>query len=162
MAARVTLCAADSAAEAGIVLLQDDRYSYLLTTGHNKDGQPVLRMGRTQDGRHEVLREMVLPQKESAEGAWILGCTCHNETYDFWYAPAAGDKEQEKTEEQVKEAMGGSKRIAVAEKLPASLLSSNVNGGFTGAYVGMYASGNGQVCAGYADFDWFMYRGGRI
>lgn len=173
MAAQLTLSAADPAAEAGIVLLQDDRYSYLLTIGQNTDGQPILRMAKAEDGRHEVLRELLLPQQEgskepaasaageAAETSLILGCTCHNETYDFWYVPAAADKEIHGNE-QVKACICEENRISVAEKLPARLLSSNVNGGFTGAYVGMYASGTGHVCTGHADFDWFMYKGGRI
>src|ERR1035441_2618104 len=32
-------------------------------------------------------------------------------------------------------------------------------GDFTGAYLGMYASGNGQSSASVADFDWFEYSG---
>lgn len=37
-------------------------------------------------------------------------------------------------------------------------LSTEVAGGFTGVYLGMYASGNGSSCAGPADFDWFEYK----
>ena len=38
--------------------------------------------------------------------------------------------------------------------LPADLLLSR---GYTGAYLGLYASGNGQDDAGHADFDWVRY-----
>ena len=38
-------------------------------------------------------------------------------------------------------------------------LSSEVAGGFTGAYFAMYATGQGQPCAAAADFDWFEYEG---
>jgi alpha-N-arabinofuranosidase len=35
---------------------------------------------------------------------------------------------------------------------------SRINaGGFTGTYIGMYASSNGTVSSNYADFDWFKY-----
>jgi alpha-N-arabinofuranosidase len=37
------------------------------------------------------------------------------------------------------------------------VLSSMVDGCFTGAYVGMYASGNGDASDTVADFDWFEY-----
>lgn len=37
-------------------------------------------------------------------------------------------------------------------------LSSEVAGGFTGVYIGMYATGNGQSTAAPADFDWFDYQ----
>ncbi len=175
MASKVLLAASDPAAEAGIVLLQDDRYSYLFTIGHNTDGQVVLRLAKAEDGRHEVLREIALPVEESAcapadgkaAGPVILGCTCNNETYDFWYVPASESAEKEggcrkENLEQAKKRICEENRISFVQKLPARLLSSNVNGGFTGAYVGMYASGNGQECDGHADFDWFLYKGGKI
>ena len=38
-------------------------------------------------------------------------------------------------------------------------LSSEEAGGFTGVYIGMYATGNGARCAAPADFDWFEYEG---
>jgi len=37
-------------------------------------------------------------------------------------------------------------------------LSSEVAGGFTGVYFGLYATGNGQVSTSPADFDWFDYQ----
>ena len=36
-------------------------------------------------------------------------------------------------------------------------LSSEVAGGFTGVYLAMYATGNGQAATIPADFDWFDY-----
>jgi len=36
-------------------------------------------------------------------------------------------------------------------------LSTEVAGGFTGVYIAMYATGNGQAAAAPADFDWFEY-----
>lgn len=36
-------------------------------------------------------------------------------------------------------------------------LSTEVAGGFTGVYFGMYATGHGQPCGAPADFDWFDY-----
>lgn len=37
-------------------------------------------------------------------------------------------------------------------------LSTEVAGGFTGVYIGMYATGNGQTASTTADFDWFDYQ----
>jgi alpha-N-arabinofuranosidase len=36
-------------------------------------------------------------------------------------------------------------------------LSSVTAGGFTGVYIGLYATGNGQKSRSPADFDWFTY-----
>lgn len=38
-----------------------------------------------------------------------------------------------------------------------TLLSTEVAGGFTGVYFGLYATGNGKVCTAPAFFDWFKY-----
>ncbi len=40
----------------------------------------------------------------------------------------------------------------------ARFLSSEVAGGFTGVYFGLYATGNGQPARTPADFDWFDYQ----
>jgi len=42
-------------------------------------------------------------------------------------------------------------------KVMARYLSSETVGGFTGVYVGLYATGNGKACTGNADYDWFEY-----
>ena len=78
----------------------------------------------------------------------VLGTTCRNEVYDFWYEAA--------------EENGKGVRIPVQTDLPAKLLSSNVNEGFTGVYLGMYASSCGTESENKADFDWFRYQGDRI
>jgi len=35
--------------------------------------------------------------------------------------------------------------------------SSETVGGFTGLYVGLYATGNGKACSANADYGWFEY-----
>ena len=47
----------------------------------------------------------------------------------------------------------------VAEGVDGRILSTPIAGGFVGAYIGMYASSNGQPSANTADFDWFEYVG---
>jgi len=42
-------------------------------------------------------------------------------------------------------------------KVLAKYLSSETVGGFTGVYVGLYATGNGKACTANADYDWFEY-----
>lgn len=135
--------------EAGLVLLQDDRFSYLLTVGRNEDGARVIRLAGTENGHHSVLKELELCcDGEGCSKGIVLGTTCRNEVYDFWYEAA--------------EENGKGVRIPVQTDLPARLLSSNVNEGFTGAYLGMYASSCGTESENKADFDWFRYQGDRI
>ena len=49
--------------------------------------------------------------------------------------------------------------LPLAEDVDGRLLSTSYAGGFVGAYLGMYASSNGQSSANTADFDWFEYIG---
>jgi alpha-N-arabinofuranosidase len=46
----------------------------------------------------------------------------------------------------------------VAEGVDGRILSTPFAGGFVGAYIGMYASSNGQPSVNTADFDWFEYK----
>ena len=46
----------------------------------------------------------------------------------------------------------------VCEHVCGTLLSKEVAGGFTGTYIGLYATSNHQPTTNYADFDWFEYQ----
>lgn len=120
--------------EAGLVLLQDDRFNYIFTMTC-KENQTILRVAKTEFGTYSVLKELpVEPAKRI-----YLSAQCNDTVYCFYY----GYSERE--------------MICVSEDLDAALLSSTVNGGFTGTYMGMYASSNGSKSENYADFDWFHY-----
>ncbi len=60
------------------------------------------------------------------------------------------------------EASAGSYRFGLNDICLAEgetkFLSTEVAGGFTGVYFGMYATGNGQRSTAPADFDWFDYK----
>ena len=57
---------------------------------------------------------------------------------------------------KVKEGSGATKTIL--DHVDGRTLSRINAGGFTGTYIGMYASSNGIPSSNYADFDWFKYR----
>ncbi len=120
--------------EAGLVLLQDDRFHYIFTKTQ-KDGQTILRIAGTEHGTCRVIKEIPIQDTKRI----YLSAQCNVSAYSFYY----GYSEQE--------------MICAADGLDAALLSSSVNGGFTGAYMGMYASSNGSGNSAYADFDWFHY-----
>jgi alpha-N-arabinofuranosidase len=42
-------------------------------------------------------------------------------------------------------------------RIDSKFLSSETVGGFTGVYVGLYATGNGKASNANADYDWFEY-----
>jgi xylan 1,4-beta-xylosidase len=49
------------------------------------------------------------------------------------------------------------KWLPLGDSFDGTFLSTPVAGGFTGVYIGMYASGNGLPSDSVADFDWFEY-----
>lgn len=127
-------CPAASNEEAGIALIQDDRFHYILVKTMRKE-KPVLQLHRTTNGKRQLLLEHPLRK----DGRLYLAVQGNTTEYRFYY----GYSEQE--------------LLPFAGGLDASLLSSNVNEGFTGAYIGMYASSNGIASSNYADYDWFQY-----
>ena len=120
--------------EAGLVLLQDDRFNYIFTKARKK-GQTILRIAQTSFGTYSVLKELPV---EDAERIY-LSAQCNETSYSFYF----GYSERE--------------MICAMENLDAALLSSSVNGGFTGVYMGMYATSCGIESKNHADFDWFHY-----
>ena len=122
--------------EAGIALVQDDRFHYLMTLGQ-KEEQPVLRFWKTENGKKSLLTEKeISPSKRL-----YLSVYGHTTGYSFYY----GFDDQE--------------MLPLIENVEASRLSSVVNNGFTGVYLGMYATSNHTASRNYADFDWFCYQG---
>jgi alpha-N-arabinofuranosidase len=51
----------------------------------------------------------------------------------------------------------GSDPVTEIAKVDSKFLSSETVGGFTGVYVGLYATGNGKASTASADYDWFEY-----
>jgi xylan 1,4-beta-xylosidase len=51
----------------------------------------------------------------------------------------------------------GSDAVNEIAKVDSKFLSSETVGGFTGVYVGLYATGNGKASTASADYDWYEY-----
>lgn len=98
------------------------------------------------DGRRQVFLRRVLDGKsaepvryeELPPGDVELGVTAETLEYSFTYQVGVGEPVSFGT-------------------VPTRELSTEKIGGFTGAYFGMYATGNGQKSTSPADFDWFDY-----
>jgi xylan 1,4-beta-xylosidase len=120
---------------AGLVLLQnsDFQYRFVYTLA---GGETVIRLVKRSQGEEEVLAERPV----SAERLY-LKVEAIGQDYSFYYATAAEAWEP------------------LLENADGRILSTDVAGGFVGAYVGMYASSNGQPSENVADFDWFEYVG---
>ena len=122
--------------EAGIAVIQDDRFHYLMTL-RAKQGKSVLQFWKTENGK----RELVTEKEICSTKRLYLSVYGHTTGYSFYY----GYEEQE--------------LLPLIEDVDASLLSSVINNGFTGVYIGMYASSNHTDSQNHADFDWFCYQG---
>lgn len=122
--------------EAGLALVQDDRYHYRYTVTQ-KNGCRTLTLFSCSNHENSLLAETAL----SFSGRIYLTVTATEEGYHFYY----GDDDQT--------------LIPLYQKADPTLLSSLVNEGFTGTYIGMYASSNHTSSDNYADFDWVIYEG---
>ncbi len=122
--------------EAGLALVQDDRYHYTFTVGL-RNCQKILQLTKVQDHRRTVLAETPL----DFTGRVYLTVSADETGYHFYY----GENEQQ--------------MYPLFLHADPTLLSSVTNGGFTGTYLGMYGTSNKESTKGYADFDWVVYEG---
>lgn len=136
MQAAMEFTPACEAEEAGIALVQDDRFHYTATVSM-EDGQPVIRAACVKNSVRTTLARQPLHRA----GRLYLTVSADKAGYHFYY----GYEPQQMT--------------ALVTGADPVLLSSVTNAGFTGTYLGMYASSNGQASENHADFDWFLYEG---
>lgn len=97
----------------------------------------MLQFWKTENGKRELVTEKEIRSTKRL----YLSVYGHTTGYSFFY----GYEEQE--------------LLPLIEDVDASLLSSVINNGFTGVYMGMYASSNHTDSQNHADFDWFCYQG---
>lgn len=115
---------------AGLALVQNNDFHVLLVS--TSQG---LRLVKREQGV-----ETVLAAGPAAPGPVRLGFEAHGRWYQAFYGAAPDEWTP----------LGG--------PVDGDLLSSQVAGGFTGAYIGLYATSNGRMGGGRADFAWFEYR----
>jgi xylan 1,4-beta-xylosidase len=119
--------------EAGLTVRMNERHHYEIAKTL-RDGQPVL-IVRRQIGS---LAAEVAVQPVPAQPL-TLEIRADRDSYRFGYSLPGLD---------FYELAHGETRY----------LSTEVAGGFTGVFIGMYATGNGRPCSRPADFDWFEYQ----
>lgn len=122
--------------EAGMVIMQNDRFHYRLTIVGKGDTPRELRLIQVKNGKEAILAHV--PYR--ADNV-ILSIQGDGLKYAFYYG---------ETNENMR---------ALCEEMDATVCSTNVARGFIGPYVGMYASSNGEVSKRKATFSWFEYAG---
>ncbi len=132
-AARLDFSPGAANEEAGLTVLMNDSHHYDLAIRGGDDGRRRVLVRRRIGDLTGVVFERDIPA-----GPVTLEIADDNGTYTFAFA------------------LNDAPPQAVATGL-ARYLSSEVAGGFTGVYLGMYATGNGKPSTTPADFDWFEY-----
>jgi len=119
--------------EAGLTVFMSPSYHYeiLITT---RAGKRVALLRKEAGDLQQIAAQTSL-----SAGPVRLRIDSDPQKYSFYYADAGGDWKLLGT---------GLER----------LISSEVAAVWSGAYIGMYSSGNGKRCVGPADFDWFQYQ----
>ncbi len=118
--------------EAGLVIRGDDdnHLSLVITM---REGKRVAMLRKFHKGENELTK-----LTEISKGDVILKITATDTQYEFW------------VQEEGKAAVS-------LGTVPTKELSTEVITGFTGVFIGMYASGNGSANTNPADFDWFDF-----
>lgn len=120
--------------EAGLTVRMNEAHHYEIAFTRQADGLCIIvrrRIGSL---------SMITAQAAVNSTHLQLGLRADKDTYTFGYKERAADEPH---------------WLASGE---TRYLSTEVAGGFTGVYLAMYATGNGQPCATPAYFDWFEYK----
>ncbi|GAF64826.1 putative beta-xylosidase [Bacillus sp. TS-2] len=121
---------------AGLVLRSNEDFHYLIEFSKKEENE-VLRLTSQENGEKTILKEVVVP----VEKRKYLKIEALEQDLTIRYSSSTSDNWQ-----------------ILLEGVDARLISTDVAGGFTGAYIGMYGSSNGKHSENYADFDYFTYQ----
>jgi len=120
--------------EAGLVIMQNDRYHYRLILTREKK-KNLFKLIKVQDGKEEVVGTKLWDFPSAT-----IGLKAERLSYQFLIG-----KDEDSLEK-------------IGEPQDATICSSNVAHGFIGPYMGMYASSNGEPSKREAEFHWFSYQ----
>lgn len=122
--------------EAGIMVERDRNY-YLKFTLSVQNGKPVLKV-MLKNG--PATNEVLLASAEVNSTKLKLKISAHGLVYGFSYS------------------INGRDWVTVKDQVDCSSNGFVAGGKWTGSFVGMYVSANGQPGKNHADFDWFDYQ----
>lgn len=118
---------------AGICVLANERHHYEMAVTRQRGARSLIVRRRIGD------LEALVYEAPLDDGLVTLALRSDSEAYHFGYGLADG---------AITYVCTGATRY----------VSTEVAGGFTGVYIGLYASGNGQASQSTAYVDWFDYR----
>ena len=118
------------------MLLQNQDYQYRVECGLNNDSQLEVRLVSRINGEEKVLSSRGMDAVPLYLKVEAIG-----QSLRFDYGAEA------------------EQWLPLASDIDGTILSTDTAGGFTGAYIGLFASGNGVSSGNHADFDYFEYIG---
>jgi alpha-N-arabinofuranosidase len=123
---------------AGVVLLQNNDFHFRCVVSQGGKEGNLIRLIQRRAGEETILAEASLAGKRC-----YFKIIAQGQDYSFYVSTRPESWQPLET------------------NVDGRLLSTPVAGGFVGAYVGLYASSNGETSENVADFDWFEYIGAR-
>lgn len=124
--------------EAGLVLMQNDRFHYRLVLKGKGRGSSIALI-KAFNTERKVLKEQLVAEVPFQGNEVVLSAIQNRLDLKFSFGKSLEDLR------------------SIGDNQNANVISSNKAGGFTGPYAGMYASSNGAKSKGKAVFDWFEY-----
>jgi alpha-N-arabinofuranosidase len=119
---------------AGLTLIQNADHHFRYELGLT-DGKLQLQLTERRGGSEKLLASVPY-QGDKLQ----LKVEARGQEYSFFYRASENDK-----------------WTVLCGQADGTVLSTDLAGGFTGAYIGMYASSQGAQSTSYADFGWFSY-----
>ncbi len=126
--------------KAGLVVRQNDKYHYEIGV--------TFRDGKRQVFFRKIIDAQVIDPvfyADAPSGPVVLSIKATPLSYEFSFNSSTGEEHVLGT--------------APTKDLSVERIGFKDGMCFTGAYFGLYATGNGQACSVPADFDWFEYAG---
>jgi alpha-N-arabinofuranosidase len=149
---------------AGIVLLQNCDYHFRFVVTKAQNQNSIVRLVKREQGVETILAEKHI----GAAGRIHFKVEAVGQSYSFSFTTGLGPNPKNSCTSSNKTDMNEPFLVPassglgawqkVAQAVDGRILSTPVAGGFVGAYIGMYASSNGQPGQNVADFDSFEYR----
>ncbi len=122
--------------EAGVTLLMNEKHHYEIFVSKNSQGQKTINARYRIGNMSHIAASEIIPSG-SVE------------------MKLEGDIDNYKLSYRIK----GTNNFKLLFKPDIIYLSVDVAGGFTGVYIGLYATGNGKMCKAKAYFDYLNYKG---
>ena len=125
---------------AGLVAMQNDKYQYQLLLMQEGRQQYIALVKVAAPDRKEEANSYIVAKVPYENKEVVLSIKANKLKYSFYYGTDENSLAQ------------------IGDVQDGTILTSNVAGGFIGAYIGMYASSKGEASRNKAVFDWFEYK----